>query len=88
MAARHDEIAGLNPIHRSELDAQAKPRIPGLGFVQSPVSTGCVAPKYRIFLQRLAHPFEHRPLVPPSLDQPIAHVAIGGGGPPEEDQTS
>jgi hypothetical protein len=29
MAARHDDIRGLNPIHGSELDAPAKPRILG-----------------------------------------------------------
>jgi hypothetical protein len=36
-----------------------------------------------IFLQKLAHQFERRPLVPPGLHQHIEHFALGVDGAPE-----
>ncbi len=39
-----------------------------------------------IFLQKLAHQFERRPLVPPGLDQNVEHLTLGIHGTPEVDQ--
>src|ERR1035437_329275 len=41
-----------------------------------------------IFLQKLAHQFERRPLVPPGLDQHIKNFALGIHGTPEVDQAT
>src|ERR1019366_563167 len=38
-----------------------------------------------IFLQKLAHEFKRRPLVPPALDQHIEHFALGVDGAPRID---
>src|ERR1700739_3903578 len=36
-----------------------------------------------VFLQKLAHEFQRRPLVPPALDQNIKHFALGVDGAPQ-----
>ena len=41
-----------------------------------------------IFLQKLTHQFERRPLVPPGLDQNVEHFALGIHGTPEVDQAT
>jgi hypothetical protein len=41
-----------------------------------------------VFLQKLAHQFERRPLVPPGLDQHIKNFALGIHGAPEVDQAT
>jgi hypothetical protein len=38
-----------------------------------------------IFLQQLAHQFERRPLVPPSLNQHVEDLALGVDGAPQID---
>ena len=41
-----------------------------------------------VFLQKLAHQFERRPLVPPGLDQNVEHLTLGIHGTPEVDQAT
>src|ERR1700751_2666393 len=36
-----------------------------------------------VFLQKLAHEFQRRPLVPPALDENIKHFALGVDGAPQ-----
>ena len=41
-----------------------------------------------IFLQKLAHEFQRRPLVTSGLDQNVEHFALGIHGPPDVDQAT
>ena len=41
-----------------------------------------------VFLQKLAHQFERRPLVPPELDENIENFTIGVHGTPKLDQAT
>jgi hypothetical protein len=40
------------------------------------------------FLQKFAHQFQRRPLVPPGLDQHIEHFALGIEGAPQIDRAA
>jgi hypothetical protein len=41
-----------------------------------------------IFLQKVAHQFQRRPLVPPCLHQDVEHFALGVDGAPEVDHAA
>jgi hypothetical protein len=63
-------------------------KITGCSSVRSEVICDQLVGDKAIFLQQLAHQFERRPLVPPSLDQHVEDLALGIYGTPEVDQAT
>ena len=64
------------------------PKIPGCSTIRSEVICDQLVGDKAIFLQKLAHQFERRPLVASGLDQNVEHFALSVHGPPEVDQAA
>ena len=63
-------------------------KITGCGSIRSKIISDQLIWDKAIFLQKLAHEFQRRPLVPPALDQHIEDLAIGVHSAPEVDQAT
>ncbi len=63
-------------------------KITGCGSIRSEVICDELVWDKAIFLQKLAHQFERRPLVASGLDQNVEHFALGIHGPQEVDQAT
>ena len=70
------------------LMASCDPEIMGRGGVRSQIVGDELVWDKAIFLQKLAHQFQRRPLVPPALDQDVEHFALGVDGAPQIDHAA
>jgi hypothetical protein len=60
----------------------------GCGSIRSQIICDKFVWDKAIFLQKLAHEFKRRPLVPPALDQNIEHFALRVDGAPKIDHAA
>jgi hypothetical protein len=63
-------------------------KLTGCSSIRSEVICDQLVGDKAIFLQKLAHQFERRPLVPPGLDEYIENFTLGIHGTPEVDQAT
>src|ERR1019366_1534173 len=63
-------------------------KITGCSSIRSEIIGDQLVGDKAIFLQKLPHQFERRPLVASGLDQNVEHFALGIHGPPEVNQAT